>query len=312
MRQDYIGREQCENIKGIFILCVFFSHFMQYVGKMGGAVIDLHLGQMMVTLFLFYSGFGVMESIRVKGDAYVRQMPYKRMLTTFLNFDVAVLAFIVLDLLLGRSLDWSQALLSFIGWDSVGNSNWYIFVILVCYALAWLSSVRARWRPWAGWITLGATAVCWFLLSFVKESYWYDTISCFPVGMLYSRYRVSIERIMERWYFLIIGVVIASFVGISYLSYFCTIRGSVSNLKAIVFALGVVFLTMKIPIRLSALRWCGQKLFPIYIYQRLPMVALFALAPQGFADWRMPLYFVFSLVVTLLITTAYPKWKIVL
>lgn len=139
LNPDYLGREQCESVKGIFILLVFFSHFMGYVRQTGGVAFDMPLGQLIVTLFLFYSGYGVMESIRTKGAAYVREMPKRRILTTLLNFDIAVLAFIGVDLLLGQSLTAKQCLLSLVAWDSVGNSNWYIFVILLCYVAAWMT-----------------------------------------------------------------------------------------------------------------------------------------------------------------------------
>ena len=51
-------------------------------------------------MFLFYSGYGVMESIRKKGEAYVVAMPRHRVAGTLINFDVAVLIFLVVDLLM--------------------------------------------------------------------------------------------------------------------------------------------------------------------------------------------------------------------
>lgn len=147
---DYLGREQCDSIKGVFILFVFFSHFMGYVGRVGGYVIDTHLGQMMVTLFLFYSGYGVMESIKKKGDEYVKSMPKRRILTTLVNFDIAVLAFIALDLILGRPITIKLTLLSFVCWESVGNSNWYIFAIICCYIAAFVSCYKLQFRRWGG------------------------------------------------------------------------------------------------------------------------------------------------------------------
>lgn len=147
---DYLGREQCDSVKGIFILWVFLSHFMGYVAKVGGYVVPVYIGQMMVTLFLFYSGYGVMESIKKKGDDYVRSMPKRRILTTLLNFDIAVLAFVALNLLLGNPMTLKQIALSLVCWDSVGNSNWYIFVILCCYLAAFIACTKSRFRQWGG------------------------------------------------------------------------------------------------------------------------------------------------------------------
>ena len=76
--QDYISKEQCNAIKGIFILFVFTRHIWPYLSKFGYDFsapgdslfmsIDRWLGQLLVVSFLFYSGFGVMESIKSKGE----------------------------------------------------------------------------------------------------------------------------------------------------------------------------------------------------------------------------------------------------
>ena len=138
--QDYISKEQCNAIKGIFILFVFTRHIWPYLSKFGYDFsapgdslfinIDRWMGQLLVVAFLFYSGFGVMESIKSKGEPYIDNMPRKRILNTLLNFDVAVFVFIVIDLILGINLKLNTTLLAFTGWTSIGNSNWYIFIII--------------------------------------------------------------------------------------------------------------------------------------------------------------------------------------
>ena len=43
------------------------------------------MGQLVVVMFLFYSGYGIGESYKKKGVNYVQQMPVHRILTTLLN-----------------------------------------------------------------------------------------------------------------------------------------------------------------------------------------------------------------------------------
>ena len=38
-----------------------------------------YMGQSIVSLFLFYSGYGIYEAIKRKGTAYIKAMPVKRM-----------------------------------------------------------------------------------------------------------------------------------------------------------------------------------------------------------------------------------------
>lgn len=58
-----------------------------------------HVGQMVVATFWFYSGYGMMEAIRRKGDAYVRGI-LSKFWKLLLRFDTAVLLFLLLDIAL--------------------------------------------------------------------------------------------------------------------------------------------------------------------------------------------------------------------
>lgn len=145
---DYIGKQQCDAIKGIFIIVVFSRHLWPYMVEAGYTVsntgdvlftlLNSCIHQLLVVMFLFYSGYGVMESIGKKGSVYVNSIPKKRILATLLNFDIAVLVFLLLDILICKKLNMTDILLAFTGWTSLGNSNWYIFVILVCYLITWI------------------------------------------------------------------------------------------------------------------------------------------------------------------------------
>lgn len=114
----------------------------------------------MVAMFMFYSGYGVMESIRSKGMNYVHSMPKKRILSTWIHFAFIVALYVLLTVAIGNEITLKQLLLSFIGWDSVGNSNWYIFDILclylmsfvlclaitVCLAIAYAKVTNIKWN----------------------------------------------------------------------------------------------------------------------------------------------------------------------
>lgn len=205
---NYIDKPQCNAVKGFFILLVFLSHFSSYLKVEDRMLIDSlyfffkdSAGQLIVSLFLFYSGYGVMKSLIVKGRVYVDHMPRKRLLTTVLNFDIAVLSFALLSVIASKKVDMSLLGLSMLGWRSVGNSNWYIFVIVMCYCITWVSArmtdcIRLKF------LLLMSTLVfaCGCLLSAVKPIYWYDTIMCYVLGMWYSRFEISMIRVLQRNY----------------------------------------------------------------------------------------------------------------
>ena len=66
---DYMSKDTTGAINGIFVLLVFMCHISGYM-KLGGSSdtiwLDLKswLGQLVVVTFLFYSGYGMMCSIK--------------------------------------------------------------------------------------------------------------------------------------------------------------------------------------------------------------------------------------------------------
>ena len=149
----YLSKDSTNAIKGIFILLVFIRHANQYVSQAGYEyasigdrmflMVDGLLAQLIVVMFLFFSGYGIMCSINHGGQNYIRSIPKRRLLNTLINFDVAVLFYVGIAYVVNDSLVLKQVLLSLVGWDSVGNSNWYICVILICYLSTYISFLIA-------------------------------------------------------------------------------------------------------------------------------------------------------------------------
>lgn len=322
---DYLSFDTTNAIKGIMIALVFIKHATPYILNSGYVFddsfwsraflyIDLRVGQWIVAMFLFYSGYGIMESIRKKGMDYVRSIPRKRVLTTLINFDIAVALFVIVSLFVPNDYSIKQYLLSFTGWEAVGNSNWYIFVIMLCYLIAYVC-FRVQVKRNTGhtydvkaimcMILLGFSVV---VLSYVKPSWWYDTMLCFGVGMLYSVWRERIEVILKRYYWLILPMVLALLYLLDKSPYY--LRGLVYNAYCIVFCLLVVMLTMKIKVNNAVLIWSGKNLFPLYIYQRIPMIILSSICGGAFLASYPVLYTFACLLITLLFAHFYKYWAI--
>ena len=100
VNENYISKDAIQPVKGLFILLVFLSHFSGYINRdmaVDGVYVMVRrwLGQMIVVPFLFYSGFGVSESIRKKGQAYLRMFPVRRIFNVAFQFAVAVAIYIL-------------------------------------------------------------------------------------------------------------------------------------------------------------------------------------------------------------------------
>ena len=258
-----------------------------------------YTSQLMVVMFLFYSGYGVMESIKKKKNDYIKSIPRHRVLNTLINFDIAVCLFLIVDLIIDNKVTLPQFMLSLIAWDSVGNSNWYIFAILLCYLSTWLTASIIKDPLKMNIITFLFLIIASFGLSLVKESYWYNTIWAYPAGMLFSTNRKKIESFTDSHYILSLFILFSLFALIYAIP--IELAGLRMNTLSIVFALTVITLSMRVRIYNPALRWCGEKLFPLYIYQRIPMIVFAAILPSSILTNYSFIYVLISLIATILI-----------
>ena len=303
-------KDDTDAVKGVFVFLIFLGHARSYVscpseswtdawaGLLGGV-----LGQLVVVMFLFFSGYGIAEAVKRKGVEYVKNFPRKRILPVLINFDVAVLVFAVLAIVVDRELTFMRFVLSLIGWESLGNSNWYIFAIILCYVIAYIAARTTRCI--AIWSFFGVFVMTQ-VMSFFKEPYWYNTIMAFPIGMVFSDYRDKIDKIGGTKYCCALVSSLAVFLAF-YVFRHCDERGLIWSCLSIAFSMVVVLMMHKLRFDSHFLRWAGRNVFPIYIYQRLPMIIL-----SYFGVNARPIIFTsLSLCLTLLIACAYPKFRYV-
>lgn len=308
--KDYLSIDTTASVKGIFILLVFFSHFNSYTALTSKTDLIYHqivssFGQTMVTLFLFYSGYGVMEAIKKKGIGYIDTFPSKRILATLFRFDCAVLLFLLIGWIFHNSYTLPQILLSLLGWESLGNSNWYIFVILVLYLVTYLGFKLIKSEnhilPFLAVAIMVALLVvlCWRFN--IKPLYWFDTALCYVAGMFCSLVRKYWDDLIARTNRLTRFIIWAgALLLLDGAFLILKSHGAIYTylLSNVFFALLVVCFTMQFQIKNRILLWCGNNLFELYILQRIPMIVFQQL---GIDQINIYLYFVLCLVVTILL-----------
>ena len=309
--KDYLSKENTNCIKGIFILIVFYSHLCTYIPYQHSKdflMYDLRsfLGQLMVTMFLFYSGYGIYESIKKKKSNYINNIPIKRILITLLNFDIAVLTFAVVNQLIGNGKTLEEILLALTGWGGIGNSNWYIFAILFLYLSTYISFKIFDKND------KNAITCNWILTIFIMAiiaiyrgegyEYCYNTLLCYPFGLTYSFYKEKINKIVfnNKKYILLFITIFSIFFLFKKVENINTIFYSISSL---LFVLCVILLSIKVKLNSPVLKWCGENLFWLYILQRLPMQVMSKLGYSNHA-YRFALI---AFITTIILTFIYTK-----
>lgn len=274
---SYLSLDRANAIKGIFTFLILFSHLSGYVvlsdswADVPYVRVQEHLGQLIVAMFFFYSGYGIWESFTKKPE-YEKHFLGRRLLKILLHFDIAVLLFILVQAFLPVTYPVRNYYLCWIGWEDVGNSNWFIFVILCLYLIAWVAMKLERVFRKGGIVALiiltaGLWGCLWILAG--KDRWWVDTMAVFPLGAVVSTQKKRLETLLQRQgvpYLLSALFLLAYFV--AHHLWGIDIYGGVACL----FCLVVMLFSSWIKVGNPVLAWAGKNAFTIYIIQRLPMI----------------------------------------
>ena len=279
---EYLSKESTTAINGIFVFLVFLCHAIGYVKvdpeiDVQWTTMHSYMGQLVVVPFLFFSGYGIMCSIRKKGDTYVKGMFKKRFLPLLLHFDMAVFLYLLLNIIfLKKDYSLADTLLAFLTWTSIGNSNWYIGAMLLLYITVIISFLifKKHKLPALIIMTLLTCAIILLIIRTDKPSYWYNTMLVFTFGMWYGYLKEKIDLvIMKNTFTYVLALLMASgvFVVLFDRRHSRTIYHSVWS---IAFAAIIVLVMMKVKIGNAALSALGRHVFSIYILQRIPMLLI--------------------------------------
>ena len=279
--RNYLSKDNTTTINGFFIIMVFFSHFQQYILVMSSYDLYFYkiigyIGQLMVTTFFFFSGYGIYESVKKKGENYIKNFFNNRFVPTYINWSIILIVYVVLNIIMGggkTTLSYTKIILSFIGWDSIGNSNWYMFDIFILY-LFFIIVFNAFKKNSIRIISFTLLTIIFILLlSVFKDSYWYNTLLCFPFGIIYSYFKEKLDGMINnnRNYLIALLIILLLFVA-SYLFIRVFNNDILYNIVACSFVLLIVMVLMKFKLKSCILHWFGKNLFWIYIIQRIPMI----------------------------------------
>lgn len=304
--KDYLDKKNSSCIKGIFILIVFASHIRQYssfynkTDLMMINVLDT-LGQLMVTMFLFYSGYGIFESIKNKKQNYINSIPKKRILNTLINFDICVLIYFIIFTIINKTFSLNKFLFSLIAWDGYGNSNWYIFCILGLYLITYITYKIFDYNQKKGIVSIWIfTLIFYIFLSKYKDYYWYNTLFCYPLGITYSYFKNNINRVLLKnnviYHIILIVLLVSNFALFNYIDDIVCY-----DIMSCIFVLLMVVISVKVKFNSKILLWFGDNLFWVYILQRIPMIVLTNLNYFAYGRHRAKL-FILSFAFTVLLT----------
>ncbi len=293
---DYMDRQRTSFVNGYFIAMVLIGHTALNWFNLDAASLDCrvirmlngNLSQLVVSTFFFYTGYGLMCSYLAKGKAYPRKVLTNRFPRVWLNFALGVTAYYILSLLLSSGYSPSDYLLALTGWRAVGNPSWFVCVTLCAYLAFSVSFLICKREKNCLLVFSLLMLIFSCILVRYKSPWWCNTMLCIPAGMAFRLYRAKVEFAIAAmkspaivWGGLL---VLLGWMGYFHVPRLCMMAGipyhTIHNLfvngAAVSFAFGITLLHGCIhfsPCRFMV--WAGGvALFPIYMYQVLPMHVL--------------------------------------
>lgn len=283
LNANYLSHQNTLAINGVFVLLVFFSHSFSNLNIDSNilssiyAKIQLHMDQSIVVPFLFFSGYGISLSLKNK-KGYINTLLKTRLLKLLVHFDIAVIIYVFLQSILGTNYSLKHILMSLIGWKSVGNSNWYIFVMLLLYILIILSYQLCGKKysliktAFLSSIFIGIYIVMMRLMYI--PPYFYNTVFTFILGYIFPLIKEYFDkRIIQNNKAYLCWLTISS---ILYMIFY-----NKRNVHFIFYELWIFFFTFililsmsRIQVANKSLIWCGKNVFGLYILQRIPIILM--------------------------------------
>lgn len=137
---------------------------------------------------------------------------------------------------------------------------------------------------------------------FFKGHWWYDTIYAYGAGTIFAYYKVPIERAIRQHYN---AILILAFIGFLIFYNLPNYFSITANITAVFLCLLLLLFTNKVRLKSTVLTWSGKHLFPLYIYQRLPMVVLSTVFGGSFMNAHPYFYIGCCLIITIIIAAIY-------
>lgn len=205
-------------LKGILALSIVLCHLTSRVDHELPFVSFTVMGSIGVGCFFFLSGYALIFSMKKRTD-YMQCFIKKRFIKILIPYLLMLVCYVIVICVIGERT-FIDVILSFSGGYPVSNS-WYVFACLYCYFLFWLAFYKdQKMEKFVNAMMIIIVGIILYTLVtatlFKWNDWWYKTIVCFPLGLIWGYYHEKIQMFLQKKY-LGIFVVSCIFFVLSYL-----------------------------------------------------------------------------------------------
>ena len=217
MVNNYLSRKACTCLKGWLALAILIHHIYQFSGILSGtpfSFVFINLGYWAVGLFMFLSGFGLYESYKLKGQAYIKLFPRNRLLTFEISYLIFVLIYSVYDFAMGIGHTLKDYCLTLTYGSTVISFGWYLQLSMAMYLIFWVVFRFIQGSNRQLWVL--AALLCVFIIINIYvgiDEGRYTPVVYFAVGIMWSAHKEKADIILFKFRYLLFIIMCIIFLG---------------------------------------------------------------------------------------------------
>ena len=272
---DYMDIKYTNPLRGIFVWIIGFYHYkvLYRKNKYIHEIITSALAQNLTSIFFFYSGYGIFESLKKNGKKYIKTLP-KKIIILYIKTQIIIFIYFIVDLYLREKVPLKTYLLSLIFLENIQNSKGFPFTILCFYFYSFISFIFIKNKKFYLLGIISVTILCsihFYLVYnflFPKEIYNVNNTFCFVLGFYYSLLRKFIDKFIlknDAIYYLVLFILMILY----YKFYLYGLDSLLTVFLFPIFTLIIILASMKVRFNNGFLLFFNSHSYSFYQFQNL-------------------------------------------
>lgn len=237
-------------------------------------------GFLVVGIFFFISGFGLMKSFEIKHKEYLNGFLYKKIYRSlFVPYLLACILFYCVLQILDNPIDVKSIIYNFFDkGDTFLPYSWFVIVIMMCYSI-FLFAVK--WFPTHSLLTISILTLILMstLYLYGLPSFWIVSLPSFPLGAAFSKCESKIIKLFSNKHRLIIPLLFLIILTLTIKFFTSEERllvkyGIISLLITVAFIFSTFVLKCQKIVRLSIIMFLSSISYEMYLTHGIVMMLL--------------------------------------
>lgn len=270
--QNSLSLENSNSVKGLAAIAVVLHHIVQRLHNPQSLVLFLHIGYLSVSIFFFYSGYGLMRSYITKKN-YLNNFWTIRISKVVIPFILSNILFIIRDIVCrGTKFSLYDILTYTLGIRLIDGFKWYIIALIILYSgfyfvFKYLDTKKAI-------VGIFLLITCFNLACRLIGTgiWWYNSTYCFFIGIIFGAYCEPLFNVLRKKHIIITLSTISIFITTFILN---ISKGNIVTaiVSSSFFVLVCICLLMKIQLYNNVLNFLGSISYEIYLIHKIPLDA---------------------------------------